>query len=149
LGRVSKNKRLSAKQLQFRVDNRLRKYDNLNFFESFAMFMGKAQLVELSLKSVLTSKYSYDENRIERWTLGATIKELEKCGLRKDFIMLLKDLNEHRIYIAHELLADDALMKKLAGWKVQRFAWKSLERGLYAVETVILVHDFLATNKYL
>jgi hypothetical protein len=46
---VSKNKRLSAKQLQFRVDNRLRKYDNLNFFESFAMFMGKAQLVELSL----------------------------------------------------------------------------------------------------
>jgi hypothetical protein len=79
---VSKNKRLSAKQLQFRVDNRLRKYDNLNFFESFAMFMGKAQLVELSLKSVLTSKYSYDENRIERWTLGATIKELEKCGLR-------------------------------------------------------------------
>ena len=59
--------------------------------------------------------------------------------------MLLKDLNEHRIYIAHELLADDALMKKLAGWKAQRFAWKSLERGLYAVETVILVHDFLAT----
>jgi hypothetical protein len=149
LGPVSKSKRLSPKQLQFRVGNRLRKYDNLNFLESFAMFMGKAQLVELSLKKILTIKYSYDENRIERWTLGATIKELEKCGLRKDFIMLLKELNKHRIYIAHELLADDALMKKLVGSKAQRFAWKSLERGLYAVETVIFVHDFLATNKYL
>jgi hypothetical protein len=149
LGPVSKSKRLSSKQLQFRVGNRLRKYDNLNFLESFAMFMGKAQLVELSLKNILTIKYSYNENRIERWTLGTTIKELEKCGLRKDFIMLLKDLNEHRNYIAHELLADDALMKKLAGSKAQRFAWKSLERGLYAVEAVIVVHDLLAANKYL
>jgi hypothetical protein len=148
-GPVSESKRLSSKQVQFRVGNRLRKFDNLKFLECFAMFMGKAQLVELSLKKILTIKYSYDENRIERWTLGTTIKELGKCGLRKDFITLLKDLNEHRIYIAHELLADDALMKKLAGSKAERFAWKSLERGLYAVETVIVVHDFLATNKYL
>jgi hypothetical protein len=146
---VSKSKRLTWKQVHLRVSNRLRKLDNLNFLESFAMFMGKAQLVELSLKKILTSKYSYDENRIERWTLGVKIRELENCGLRKDFIVLLKDLNEHRIYIAHELLADDALMNKLAGLGTQRFAWKSLERGLYAVETVIVVHDFLVSNKYL
>jgi hypothetical protein len=69
--------------------------------------------------------------------------------VRKDFVLLLKDLNERRIYIAHQLLADDALMKKLAGFQVQRFAWKSLERGLYAVETVIVVHDFLVANEYL
>jgi hypothetical protein len=146
---VSKSKRLTAKQVNFRVGNRLRKFDNLNFLESFAMFMGKARLVELSLRKILTVKYSYDEDRIERWTLGTTINELEKCGLRKDFIMLLKDLNERRNYIAHELLADDALMKKLAGLKAQRFAWKSLERGLYSVETVIVVHDFLVANRYL
>jgi hypothetical protein len=40
-------------------------------------------------------------------------------------------------------------MKKLVELKAQRFAWKSLERGLYTVETVIVVHDFLVTNKYL
>jgi hypothetical protein len=63
--------------------------------------------------------------------------------------VLLKDLNEHRIYIAHNLLSDDALMRKLAGSEAQSFAWKSLKHALYAVEAVIVVHDFLATNKYL
>jgi hypothetical protein len=143
------SKRLSSKQLNARVFKRLRKTDNLNFLEHFAMFMGKAQLVELSLKKILVDRYRYDEGRIERWTLGTTIKELEKCGLRNDFIVLLKDLNEHRIYIAHNLLSDDALMRKLAGSEAQSFAWKSLKHALYAVEAVIVVHDFLATNKYL
>jgi hypothetical protein len=73
------------------------------------MFMGKAQLVELSLKNILETKYRYDENRIKRWTLGTAIIELEKCGLRQDFIVLLKDLNEHRVYIAHEPCARGSL----------------------------------------
>jgi hypothetical protein len=98
------SKRLSPKQLHARVTKRLRKSDNLNFLESFAMFMGKAQLVELALKKILVTKYGYQESRIERWTLGTAIKELKKCGLRKDFIALLEDLNDHRIHIAHELL---------------------------------------------
>ena len=143
------SKRLSSKQLNATIFKRLKKTDNLNFLEHFAMFMGKAQLVEMSLKKILVDRYHYDEDRIERWTLGTTIKELEKCGLRKDFIVLLKDLNEHRIYIAHNLLSDDALMQELAGPEVQRFAWKSLRPALYTVEAVIVVHDFLATNKYL
>jgi hypothetical protein len=143
------SKRLSSKQVHSRVVRRLRKNDKLSFLEQFAMFMGKAQVVELSLKNILETKYGYDENRIKRWTLGTAINELEKCGLRQDLIVLLKDLNEHRVYIAHELLADNALMQKLAGRDTQRFAWKSLQRGLYSVETVIVVHDFLAANKYL
>jgi predicted ferric reductase len=143
------SKRLSSKQLNARVFKRLRKTDNLSFLEHFAMFMGKAQLVEMSLKKILADRYHYDEDRIERWTLGTTIKELEKCRLRKDFIVLLKELNEHRVHIAHNLLSDDALMRKLAGSEGQSFARKSLKRALYAVEAVIVVHDFLATNKYL
>ena len=38
------------------------------------MFMGKAQLVELGLKNILTSKYGYDDERIERWSLGRVVK---------------------------------------------------------------------------
>jgi hypothetical protein len=45
------SKRLSPKQLHARVTKRLRKSDSLNFLESFAMFMGKAQLVELALQA--------------------------------------------------------------------------------------------------
>jgi hypothetical protein len=141
--------RLSAKQVHSRVVRRLRKNDSLNFLENFAMFLGKAQLVELALKRILMTKYGYEEGRrLTRLTLGQAITELKNCGLRKDFIALLEDLNEHRIYIAHELLADDALMQKLAGAKTRLLALKLLDRALYAVETVIVVHDFLfATDR--
>jgi hypothetical protein len=62
------------------------------------MFMGKAQLVELGLKNILTSKYGYDEERIERWTLGGAINELRKRGLRQDFGHLLEELKQSRNY---------------------------------------------------
>jgi hypothetical protein len=135
--------RLTRKQIISQVGKRLLKNEKLNFLENFAMFMGKAQIVEMALKQRLVNEYAYDEDEIERWTLGTAIKELEKCGLRKDFIALLDELNEHRKYIAHDLLAGDALMRNLIGPEAQRFAWKSLQRGLYAVEVVIVVHDFL------
>ena len=147
--RMKKAKQLSGKQVHARVVSRLRKANKLNFLESFAMFMGKAQVVEFGLKKILMSKYGYKEEKIENWPLGAVIKELKKLGLRRDFIALVEDLKERRNYIAHEMLADDAIMRKLAGAKAQRFAWKSLERGLYAVEQVIIVHDFLASNEFL
>jgi hypothetical protein len=143
------SKRLTQKQLNSRVVKRLEKTDKLSFLENFAMFMGKAQLVELALKHRLVNKYGYDEGKIERWTLGTAIKELEQCGLRRDFIALLRELNEHRRYIAHDLLAHDALLKKLTGLEAHDLAWRSLQRGLYAVEAVIVVHDFLTKNKYM
>jgi hypothetical protein len=146
---MKKAKQLSGKQVHARVVSRLRKANKLNFLESFAMFMGKAQVVEFGLKKILMSKYGYKEEKIENWPLGAVIKELKKLGLRRDFIALVEDLKERRNYIAHEMLADDAIMRKLAGAKAQRFAWKSLEHGLYAVEQVIIVHDFLASNEFL
>jgi hypothetical protein len=55
------------------------------------MFMGKAQLVELGLKNILTSKYGYDDERIERWSLGRVVKELRKSGLRQDFVHLIEE----------------------------------------------------------
>ena len=146
---ASPGKKLTAKQVDAIVCKRLRKYDKMNFMESFAMFMGKAQLVELGLKNHLMNKYGLDEGKIERWTLGQVIGELDKRGCRPDFVALLKELNQHRKYIAHDLLAHDALMRKIVGSKAQRLAWKSLSRGAYVVETTVVVHDFLATNGFL
>ncbi|WP_271528965.1 hypothetical protein [Bradyrhizobium sp. CCBAU 25338] len=134
---------LSGKQVHAIVARRLRRIDRLSFLESFAMFMGKAQLVELGLKNLLTSMYGYDEERIERWTLGRVVKELGERGLRQDFIQLMEELKERRNYIAHEMLANDALLRRLAGVGAHRLAWKSLRRGLYLVEEAIVVHDFL------
>jgi hypothetical protein len=147
--RMKKPKRLSGKQVLATVTRRLQRTEKLNFLEHFAMFMGKAQVVELGLKKILVRKYGYKEEKIENWPLGAVIKELKKLGLRRDFIALVEHLKEHRNYIAHEMLADDAMMQKLAGAESRRFAWKSLERGLFSVEEGIVVHDFLASNELL
>lgn len=136
-------KSLSGKQVHATVVRRMRRIDALSFLESFAMFMGKAQLVELGLKNILAGKYGYNGEKIERWTLGRVVNELRECGLRQDFIHLIEQLKEHRNYIAHELLANDAVLRKLAGRGAQRLAWKSLRHGLYLVEQVIVVHDFL------
>jgi hypothetical protein len=84
------SKSLSGEQVHTIVARRLPRIDGFSFLESFAMFMGKAQLVELGLKNILTSKYGYDDERIERWSLGRVIKELRKCGLRQDFVHLRK-----------------------------------------------------------
>jgi hypothetical protein len=55
----------------------------------------------------------------------------------------MEELKEHRNYAAHEMLANDALLRRLAGRGAERIAWKSLHRGLYLVEQAIVVHDFL------
>ena len=65
-----KKTRLSGKQVHAIVARRLLRMDNLNFLESVAMFMGKAQLVELGLKNILIREYGYDDEQIKRWTLG-------------------------------------------------------------------------------
>ena len=111
------------------------------------MFMGKAQLVELGLKNILTGKYGYDEERIESWSLGRVVKALRESGLRQDFVHLMEEFKEHRNHIAHEMLANDALLRRLAGGGARRIAWKSLSRGLYLVEQAIVVHDFLFGGK--
>ena len=62
--RTRSRKRLSGKQVNAIVFRRLRKYDKLNFSESFAMFMGRAQIVEFGLKKLLMDKYGLEEEKI-------------------------------------------------------------------------------------
>lgn len=132
-----------------KIWERLLPLDKLSFFENYAMFMGKAQLVEMAMKGILIKKYGHNEKQVERWTFGRVIDELDKCGLRKDFLALLRKLNEYRIEIAHNLLADDALGKSLVGLEFQCFSMKTLKQGLFTVEETVHVYDFLSENKYL
>jgi hypothetical protein len=52
-------KQLTAKQVDAIVARRMRKYEKLNFMEHFALFMGKAQLVERGLKNHLMNKTAH------------------------------------------------------------------------------------------
>jgi hypothetical protein len=147
---MKKQQQLTGKQVHSKVIRRLRSSDKLNHLERFAMFMGKTQLIEMALKNLLTTKYDYTEEQIERWTLGRLVKELKTIGLRRDFIALLEELVHYRNHIAHDLLLDYALMQHLGQSKAaHRLSLKPLERGLYMVEQTIVVYDFLATNKFL
>ena len=110
-----KDRRLTGGQVQSKVVRRLGSYKKLNHLECFAMFMGKAQLVEIALKNLLMTKCDYSEQKIERWTLGRLVKELKTLGLRSDFIALLEELTHYRNHIAHDLLLDYALMQRLTG----------------------------------
>src|SRR5207248_11787986 len=105
--------RLTERQVESRVLRRVAKYKDLSALEQFAMFMGIAQLLEFGLKQLLVRLFDYDPERMERWTLGRTIHELEQSGLRPDYIGLLKDLLDYRNYIAHDYLADDAMLRRI------------------------------------
>jgi len=140
---------LEPKEVVRRVTESLKQYDDATFLETFGVFMGKAQIVELALKSVLVNSHKYEEEKIEKHTLGRTIKELEKCDVRPDFIILLSGLLEHRNLMAHEFLAVNAMGKKLAGDAFEILNTKQLKYALFKVEEVIQVYDFLIENDYL
>lgn len=136
-----KPKALTGKDIHRAVFKRVAHYDNLNFLEQFAMFMGKAQLFEIALKQLLARRYDYEFDQIERWTLGRTARELKERGLRKDFIDLLWSVVEHRNFIAHELLASEAFVTALTG-KTARFVRRPLVHGIYELEQIMFLHDW-------
>jgi hypothetical protein len=102
-------KSLTGKQVHAIVVRRLRRIERLNFLESFAMFMGKAQLVELGLKNILTGKYGYDEERIESWSLGRVVKALRESGVSQK-LSGLKSLSRGQYLVEQAIVVHDFLV---------------------------------------
>jgi hypothetical protein len=142
------NKTLTPEMLLRKIGKSMAHLSKMNFLETYAIFMGKAQLVEFALKKILRQKYRYGERKLARMTLGAAITELDQNGLRKDFVALLRQLNEFRINMAHEFLADHA---HLSSWdrRFGHLSLKSLRYALWKVEETIQVFDHLNQNRML
>ena len=137
-----KEPHLETTEIQEQAFKRLEKYKNLNVLEQFAMFMGLAQILEVSLKKLLGYRYKYDLERRKVWTLGTTTRELRKCGLLADFIVLLESVVQYRNHIAHELLVNDAMWKYLLGGESGRLELRQLEKGIYELEQILFLHDW-------
>ncbi|PKO95508.1 MAG: hypothetical protein CVU12_09775 [Bacteroidetes bacterium HGW-Bacteroidetes-7] len=98
------------------------------------MYMGMAQILEFGLKKLCEEKFGGNLDEMERWTLGKTRVELEKKGLRTDFVNLLMGVVDSRNHIAHEILANEAIMNgmlrklnvNVAFYKYQRILWKAI-----------------------
>jgi hypothetical protein len=133
---------LNAEQIQEGVRRRLRKYEDKSMLERFALFMGVAQLLELSLKALLLRKYSVALEDSERWTLGRTMRELKDRGIRSDFLVFLDGVVGYRNYVAHELLADEALRHSILGTDHAVREPKELSKGIYELEQLALLHDW-------
>ncbi len=137
---------LNVEEIQKAVGQRLTKYKKLNFLEHFAMFMGIAQLLELSLKGLLHRKYGVDPKDMERWTLGMTAKDLRQRGLRKDFCTLLESVVDYRNHVAHELMANEIMLRSLLGSDSARFEMRQLEKGTHELEQLMFLFEWCDEN---
>lgn len=132
---------LSGEEIEKLISTRMSEYEDLGFMEQYAMFMGKAQILEFGLKGLLTRLYGLQLDSMEKWTLGRVKKELDEKGLRKDFVALLDGVVEQRNYFAHEFLVDHAITKSVANF-TNRKLYGNLYRALYQLERIIILFDW-------
>lgn len=144
------NLHLKRDEIRNRVNKRIEKYKNLNFFEEFAMFLGTAQMLEFWLKKLLEEKFNYEYDTMEKWTLGKIANELEENDLRKDFIVLLKNVVKHRNYIAHELIANLGLIqvnfKDIIPEKHYSKDHRLLHKAILGIEELVFLFDWTNEN---
>lgn len=132
---------LSGEEIQKQVQEKLEAYKDLSVLGQYAMFMGKAQILEFGLKGLLTRKYEVPSESMEKWTLGRVKNELEQLGLRPDFIKLLKRVVDYRNYIAHEFLVSNAITQSLASFS-ERKLYGDFFRAIYELEQIIILYDW-------
>lgn len=141
---------ISKEEIGKETTKRIDMYYRLNFFEQYAMFMGKAQILELGLKKLLEEKYNYDLDLMEKWTLGRIAGELEKNNLRQDFIFLLKSVVDYRNYIAHELLVNQALLKGMFNHLIPDDHYdkesRILHKAIFELEQISFLFDWTQEN---
>lgn len=132
---------LSKEQIKTLVLAKLEEYRELSVLEQYAMFMGKAQILEFGLKGLLTRKYGVPLEKMEKWTLGHTKNELRDRGLWPEFISFLKSVVDHRNNMAHEFLVNNAITKSLADFS-ERKLYGDLFRAVYELEQIIILYDW-------
>jgi hypothetical protein len=91
---------------------------------------------------LLCRRYNYDDERIEKWTLGRTTKKLKEGGLRRDFVVLLESVVRYRNHIAHELLANHAMLRSILGGDDGRLEQRQLDKGIYELEQIVFLYDW-------
>jgi len=135
---------LSREDIDKGTSKGLEKYKNLSFMERYAMYMGVSQILEFGLKKLLHDKFEYDFDKMEKWTLGRTCRELEEKKLRSDFMFLLKNTVGNRNYVAHEILANKLLFHELLGNEIPASHYDKEERRLdkFTIELEELVYLF-------
>jgi len=139
---------LTADEIRKGTEKGLEKYNNQNFLTRYALFMGMCQILEFGLKKLLEERYNYNNEKIKKWTLGRTTSTLKDEGLRPDFIQLLEQLVGQRNDIAHEMLANSALMNSLfESYEFSNKDERTLAKATYCLENIIFLFDWTNQNE--
>jgi hypothetical protein len=136
---------LTDTEIRAAVVARIQKYRSL--LERFALFMGMAQLLELSLKGLLNRRYNVELESMERWTLGQVKGALNDRGLRPDFITLLEGVVEYRNHMAHCFMVDAFMTRELMGGRETRFEARHLDKAIYEVEQLLFLFEWTDANE--
>lgn len=118
-------------------------YNGRSSLECFALLMGKAQILEFGLKSLFARRFSVENEEMEKWTLGKIAHELERHGVRGDYVFFLKEFVKNRNYIAHEMLANNTIFRSLASEISQHFEYRQLWKPAHDLEHLLILHDWL------
>lgn len=132
---------MSGDEIQAKVLAKMDEYEDRSILEQYAIFMGKAQILELSLKALLSRRFEIPYENMERWTLGRTKNELRDKGLRPDFIAFLGSVVDYRNNMAHEFLANNAITRSAANFS-DRMLYGDLFKGLYELEQLLVLYDW-------
>lgn len=126
----------------------LKKYESLGFLERFAMYMGVAQILELRLKQIGVKVFSQDFDSIENLTLGQTLRLLEKEGIRMDFLLLADPVKDARNHIAHDLLADEIILRSVVEVPDNHYTKpaRTLDKSIYELEQLMFILEY--TDEY-
>ena len=130
---------MSPATIKARILRRLDRYTGVNYLEHFTLFMGGMQLLEMHHKGLLAQHYQRDLEQMERWPLGRVANEMRAAGVRPDYCELLSHLVTTRNFIAHEMLASNALLRSLVKGPSPRQARKVLDPATYELEQLIVL----------
>lgn len=136
---------MSGDEVQEKVLAMMKEYEQRPILEQYAVFMGKAQILELGLKALMHRNFDVPFESMERWTLGKTKNELAMKGVRPDFIALLGSVVEYRNGMAHEFLANVVISRSIANFS-DRMLYGDLFKGLYEIEQILVLYDWCEDN---
>ena len=143
---MSDGKVLSKVEIQQKVLQKVEEYQDKSILEQYALFMGKAQLLEFCLKNLLFRLFDVPVESTEKWTLGRTKNALKSKGLRPDFIEFLSSVVDYRNHMAHEFLANDAITQSFSDFSDHK-RFGELYKAIYELEQLILLYDWCEENQ--
>lgn len=143
---IFKSSEIQPNDLHKAILKNLEQYKSRNVLECFALLFGKAQILEFGMKNLLKRESAIPHDKIDRWALGTIATELAKAGIREDYIAYLRAFTKERNYIAHEMLANNAIMKSIASNMSSHSEFKQLFHPSYNLERLLIIHDWLEEN---